>query len=226
MRNDDKIYTLRCEDICKSYKIHGSKVDVIDHFSFTFESGNLYIIKGSSGSGKSTLLSLLALIQKCDCGQIYLSDHRVDNLDEHEKQKILLDKIGIVFQDSNLLNGLSNYDNIILALTCEKRYPTEEILKRANKIIALLGIEQIRDSFPMQSSGGERQRAGIARAIINDPDILFCDEPISSLDESNANIIIRFLADYCHSENKIVIVSCHSSAFDSVADKIIQMGKA
>lgn len=224
MKNDEKKYTFRCEDICKSYKIHGSNVDVIDHFSFTFESGNLYIIKGSSGSGKSTLLSLLALIQKCDSGLIYLLEKRVDNLDEHEKQKILLDRIGIVFQDSNLLNGLSNYDNIILASTCEKRHPLGEIIERANTIIALLGIEQIRDSFPMQSSGGERQRTGIARAIMNDPDILFCDEPISSLDETNANIIIRFLADYCHNENKIVIVSCHSSAFDSVADKIIRLG--
>ena len=219
----NKNYTLECHDLCKTFNINHKMVGVVDHFSYSFRSGNLYVLKGSSGSGKSTLLSLLSLIQECDSGEVFLSEQRVENLNEREKQKLLLDRIGIVFQDSNLLTGLTVYDNIVLASVCEKSMPPEQITDRANENLALLGIEEIRDSYPMQISGGERQRAGIARAIMNNPDVLFCDEPISSLDEENAEIIIRFLTEYCHSQNKIVIVSCHSAAFDDQADEIIHL---
>lgn len=99
-------YSLECRKLCKTFNINNKTVRVVDEFSYVFQSGKLYVLKGSSGSGKSTLLSLLSLIQECECGEIYLSNQRVDNLDEHEKQLLLLKKFGIVFQDSNLLTGL------------------------------------------------------------------------------------------------------------------------
>lgn len=216
---------LNCEGISKSFVIKKQKADVVERFSYVFKSGCLYVIKGSSGCGKSTLLSMISLLQECDEGKIWIDERRVDDISEQEKQKLLLDKIGIVFQDSNLLTGLNVFDNIILAAICEKVATREEVIKRADDLLKILQIERVRESYPMQISGGERQRAGIARAIINNPDILICDEPISSLDEENSDIIIRFLSEYCHAENKIVIVSCHSSMFDSVADEIIKMGR-
>lgn len=219
-------YSLECRKLCKTFNINNKTVRVVDEFSYVFQSGKLYVLKGSSGSGKSTLLSLLSLIQECECGEIYLSNQRVDNLDEHEKQLLLLKKFGVVFQDSNLLTGLTVYDNIILASACENSLCPEQIASRAKENMMLLGLEEISGSYPMQISGGERQRSGIARAIMNNPAVLICDEPISSLDEDNAGIIIRFLTDYCHRENKIVIISCHSSAFDDQADAIIHMGGA
>ena len=218
--------TLQCSNLKKTFTINGTKMTVVNDFSHVFESGKLYVIKGSSGCGKSTLLSMISLLQNTDQGEILISGRRVDKLDEHEKQKVLLNEIGIVFQDSNLLPGLSVYDNIILAATCEKNDTPENIRNRAQHLIKLLQIEKVQNSFPMQISGGERQRAGIARAIMNNPNLLVCDEPISSLDEENSEIIFHFLSEYCHQENKIVIVSCHSSMFDSEADEILKMERA
>lgn len=220
----DGIIRLEVVEISKSFEIKKQKTEVIKNFSYTFENGNLYVIKGSSGCGKSTLLSMISLLQTCDEGSISINGKRVDFLSEQEKQKILLSQIGIVFQDSNLLNGLTVLDNIVLAAVCEKVDTKEKIYHHANELLKLLQIENKKESYPPQISGGERQRAGIARAILNNPDILICDEPISSLDEENSNIIIKFITEYCHKENKLVIVSCHSSQFDDVADEIIKMG--
>ena len=216
--------TLQCNNLKKTFTINGTQMTVVNDFSHVFESGKLYVIKGSSGCGKSTLLSMISLLQNTDQGEILISGRRVDKLDEQEKQKVLLNEIGIVFQDSNLLPGLSVYDNIILASTCEKNDTPENIRNRAQHLIKLLQIEKVQNSYPMQISGGERQRAGIARAIMNNPNVLVCDEPISSLDEENSEIIIHFLSEYCHQEN--VIVSCHSSMFDSEADEILKMERA
>lgn len=217
------IHMLKCNNLKKSFVINGAKIIVVDDFSHEFESGKLYVIKGSSGCGKSTLLSIISLLQKCDEGEILLSSRRVDNLNERTRQKVLLNEIGIVFQDSNLLPGLTVFDNIILAASCEKTDSEENIRIRAQHLIKLLQINKVQNSYPMQISGGERQRAGIARAIMNNPDVLICDEPISSLDEENSEIIISFLSEYCHNENKIVIVSCHSSMFDREADEILKL---
>lgn len=211
------------KNIKKSFIVNKKPLNIIDGFSHKFVSGKLYVLKGSSGCGKSTLLSIISLLQDCDDGCIYYDNNRIDNIAINEKSKILRDNIGIVFQDSNLLTGLNIYDNIILVSVCEKVNTNENIYSRANELINILKIENIVNSFPAEVSGGERQRAGIARAIMNNPDLLICDEPISSLDEENANKIICFLNDYCHKENKVVIVSCHSSQFDKFADEIIDM---
>ena len=223
MYSADLKYPLACHNICKTFSVKKQALPVVSNFSYQFENGKLYVIKGSSGCGKTTLLTILALLQSCDSGSVSIFGERVDDLPEQKKQKLLLNHIGIVFQDSNLLSGLTVYDNIILASVCEKSIAGNEVGPRAEQLMDLLDIRHIRASYPMQISGGERQRAGIARAIMNNPDILICDEPISNLDEENSNTIIHFLADYCHREQKLVIVTCHSSAFDEYADGIIKM---
>lgn len=223
MSTKERYASLKCVDLKKSFNVKGNTINVVNSFNHEFQRGKLYVIKGSSGCGKSTLLSMISLLQECDSGEIKIENKRVDDLSEGEKQKLLLNNIGIVFQDSNLLNGLNIYDNIVLPSMFEKKEDKSDIKKRATSLLSMLNIKHISESYPPQVSGGEKQRAGIARAIMNDPDILICDEPVSSLDEENSKIIIRILSDYCHKENKIVIVTCHSSAFDKDADEIIKM---
>lgn len=222
----ETIHTLQCNNLKKTFTINGTQITIVKDFSYSFESGKLYVIKGSSGCGKSTLLSMLSLLQESDEGEILISGCKVNHLDECARQKILFNQIGIVFQDSNLLPGLTVFENIILASFCEKSDTKENIRLRATHLIKLLQIEKVQNSYPLQISGGERQRTGIARAIMNNPDILICDEPISNLDEENSKTIIHFLSKYCHQENKIVIVSCHSSMFDNEADEILKMERA
>lgn len=212
---------IQVNSLNKSFIINKKNKHIISNFSHEFKSGELYVVKGSSGCGKSTLLSMLALIQNGDSGEILHNDKRVDNISFSKKSEILRKHIGIVFQDSNLLNGMNVMDNIILVSVCEKLLSKEEAFKKARKILAMLKLEDREKSYPMELSGGERQRIGIARAMLVDPEILICDEPVSSLDEENVNIIVDFLSEYCHTENKVVIVSCHSSQFDDLASEII-----
>lgn len=218
-----KEMVVQVKNLRKSFRIHGKEQVVINDYSQVFESGKMYVFKGGSGCGKSTLLSMISLIQKSDGGEILFNDERVDILSSTKKSEIIRNHIGIVFQDSNLLSGLTILDNIVLVSICEKTGEKADIYKRARDLMNELNISKLADSYPLVVSGGERQRAGIIRAMINNPEILICDEPISSLDEDNAKIIIDFLDDYCHKYNKLVILSCHNKEFDHIADQVIQM---
>lgn len=223
MDNIKRDMLVEARNIRKTFRTYGKDRVIINDFSKNFERGKMYVFKGGSGCGKSTLLSILSLIQKSDGGEILFNGQRVDSLSSIKKSEIIRKHIGIVFQDSNLLSGLTLLDNIVLVSLCERTANKSYVYERAKALMEDFKIDKLAYSYPTIVSGGERQRAGIIRAILNDPDILICDEPISSLDEENANIIIRFLDEYCHNHNKLVILSCHNKDFDDVADQVIQM---
>lgn len=219
----EKCMQVEVDNLQKSFRVKKRKLTVVDHYSATFQSGKMYILKGSSGCGKTTLLSLLSLVDTNDGGRILFNGERVDDLSPEKRCGIIRKHIGIVFQESNLLSGLNILDNIVLVSICERVANKNIIYARAQELLKTLHIEDKAQAYPAEVSGGEKQRAGIARAIINDPEILICDEPISSLDSENADVIIHFLDEYCHKHNKLVIVSCHSNQFDDVADTIIKL---
>jgi ABC-type lipoprotein export system ATPase subunit len=214
---------LEVKNISKSYTRKKRLINVIDQFSYNFDSGKLYVIKGQSGKGKTTLITLLALLQKADSGEIFLNGTLISTLNEEEKCLIRRDKIGIVFQDFSLFERLTVLENIICVDVCMGKKNTTEVEKKAEDILELLNLKHRIFHYANEISGGEQQRTGIARAIIKDPDILICDEPISNLDSENSDIIVNFINQYCHEKNKIVIVTSHSNAFDDVADEIIYM---
>lgn len=216
----DRVNIIEAKNLRKAFA--NEKLVVCD-FSHLFEREKMYVIKGSSGCGKTTLLTMISLIQHPDSGEVLFDGKRVDTLRAKERSKVLRNRIGIIFQDSNLLNGLSVEENIVLVALCEGLMSKNEARERAHVLLEKLNISDKANSFPAELSGGERQRAGIARAIMLNPDVLICDEPISSLDKDNSDIIIRFLDEYCHREKKLVIVSCHSDQFDYAADEIISL---
>lgn len=212
---------IKAVNINKSFKTNGEMRKIISNFNHTFESGKFYLLKGSSGNGKTTLLSLLSLLQEIDSGEIYYDGKRVDNLSSSKKTSIIKNMVGIVFQDSNLLSGLNVYDNITIVPITQRTIDKTIVKSKALEILRMLQLEDKETSSVTTLSGGEKQRVGIARAIINSPKILICDEPIASLDDNNASIIVDFLIDYCKKYNKIVIVSSHSNHFDLIADEIL-----
>lgn len=214
---------IAAKNICKSYKKKKRRIDVLKDFTYEFESGKLYLIKGESGKGKTTLLTLLALLQKEDSGELYFDDTEVSALGNKAMCTLRSNEIGITFQDSNLLDGLTVLENIVLSEVCEKKMTMEEATKGAEALLESLGLSHRVHHFPFELSGGEQQRVGIARAILKNPSILICDEPVASLDDDNAKKIVDYLDAYAHEKNKLVIVTCHDPNFDGCADAIIKL---
>lgn len=214
------------DHIKKSYYHKKNEIEIIQEFSHEFQSGNLYLIKGESGRGKTTLLTMIALLQSQDKGELYFDNQAVTKLSSHEKSQIRRDKIGIIFQDYNLFNELTVLDNVMMAeVLCSKnpRASAKSIQKRAKECIELLGLTKRIEVPTKFLSGGEQQRTSIARAILKNPALLICDEPVSNLDSSNTERIVAFIDNYCHKENGIAIISSHEQSFDTYADEIITL---
>lgn len=212
------------EHISKSYYHKKNEIEIIQDFNHIFKSGNLYLIKGESGKGKTTLLTMIALLQSQDRGEIFFDGVPITHLSSNEKAKIRREKIGIIFQDYNLFNELTVLDNVMMAeMLCSKEPSKKAALieKRAKDCIELLGLTKRMEIPTKFLSGGEQQRTSIARAIIKNPALLVCDEPVSNLDPSNTSHIVEFMDDFCHQKDGIAIISSHEQSFDAYADEVI-----
>lgn len=214
---------IKVEHLSKQFVKKKRRINVINDLNYEFQSGKLYLIKGESGKGKTTLLTLLAFLQKEDDGKIIFNDIIVSNLKQEEKCNLRRKEIGIVFQDYNLFDNLTVMDNVVIVDVLKNKINKEEIYNKAKDIIGILGLEDRINHYPYELSGGEQQRVGIARAILKNPSILICDEPVSNLDKDNAVNIVEFIDGYCHNKNKIVIVASHDDYFDDCADYVINL---
>lgn len=214
---------IEVKDLCKSYKKKGNIIQVIQDFNCTFEEGKMYLIKGESGKGKTTLLTMLALLQDSDSGDILFDGKKVNGIAREEQCGLRRKNIGIVFQDFNLFHGLNVIDNITMVDECIHKKNKQIIRTKAEKLLRNFGLGERIHHKPSELSGGEQQRVGIVRAILNEPSILICDEPVSNLDKENTENIVGFVDKYCHEQNKIVLVTSHDDSFGNYADRIIEL---
>ncbi|MBM7613947.1 ATP-binding cassette domain-containing protein [Alkaliphilus hydrothermalis] len=214
---------LRVKNLCKDYIKNKRKINVIKNFNYHFKSGKIYLVKGESGKGKTTLLTLLALLQNETSGSIYFDDKQVNALNNEVKCQIRREKIGVIYQDFNLLDRLTVLENIILLDVCEKRKSKQEAISDAEKILEMLNLSHRANHYPFELSGGEQQRVGVARAVVKNPSILIGDEPVSNLDAENSKKIVDFIKHYCRDNNKLCIVTSHDESFDQYADEIIYL---
>lgn len=176
---------LRIHQLKKYYGKKDNVTKALDGIDFSVYSGELLGIMGASGSGKTTLLNCISTIDRADSGEVILDGIDINKVSSAKLADIRRDKIGFVFQDFNLLDTLSAYENIALALAIKKERPVE-IRSRVERIAAILRIERILNKFPYQLSGGEKQRTAIARAIITNPAIILADEPSGALDSKSS----------------------------------------
>ena len=192
-----KVYTTR---------LGGAKITALNGVNFTVEEGEFVAIMGESGSGKTTLLNILAGLDKPTSGQVFLNMRDIVSLNEKEISAFRRDHLGFVFQDFNLLDTLSLQDNIFLPVVLAgKKY--DEMKQRIDPIAHRLGIWELLQKFPYEVSGGQKQRAAIARAIITRPELLLADEPTGALDSRSAGQILDIFADLNRSGQTILMVT-------------------
>ena len=207
-------------NISKKY-YNNKSIKVLNNLNFTFELGKIYSIIGPSGSGKSTLLNILSLIDSPTSGYIKILNTKINFSNKINNDQIRSEKIGIIYQDKNLLNDFTALENVYfpkLLLTNNKK----QSLNEARRIIKKLGLSSRINHYPSELSGGECQRIAISRALINEPQIILADEPTGNLDIENAKEVFKLLFDL-KNKNRVIIFATHNRYFANMADCKIQM---
>ena len=197
------------------------KVKVLKKISYKFKKGKIYSLMGPSGSGKSTLLNLLSLIDRPTSGSISIEKKQI-NFDETNKNDIIrANKIGIIYQQDNLLSDFTALENICMASLAIGN--SRELSKtKAQNLLKKVGLSNRSEHYPSQLSGGEKQRISIARALINDPQIILADEPTGSLDLETAKGIFDILKKQVNS-NRIIIFATHNRFFADKSDCLLEI---
>ncbi len=211
---------IKIKNLTKKYEKNKS-IKVLNNITFNFEPGKTYSIMGPSGSGKSTLLNLLSLIDNPTSGSIEINSNKIKPNNKVENDLIRAKKIGIIYQDKNLLSDFTALENVYLPnllISKEK----QNSIELAKKLIKNVGMSSRINHFPNELSGGENQRIAIARALINNPDIILADEPTGSLDTDNAKLIFKILFNL-KNKNRIIIFATHNRYFANMADCKIMM---
>lgn len=210
VKNVKKIYTTR---------FGSNQVEALRDVNFTVERGEYVAIMGESGSGKTTLLNILAALDKPTEGKVYLKDRDLGKLKEKEIATFRRQNLGFVFRDFNLLDTFSLKDNIFLSLVLSgKKYP--EMEKRLKPIAEKLGIEKLLEKYPYEVSGGQKQRAAIARALITKPQLILADEPSGALDSKAADSLMNLFTTINQDGQTIVMVT-HSVKAASSAKRVL-----
>ena len=197
------------------------KIKVLNKISYKFKKGKIYSLMGPSGSGKSTLLNLLSLIDRPSSGSIMIDSKQI-NFNETNKNDILrANKIGIIYQQDNLLSDFTALENIYLSSLAAGN-SKELSLNKSKNILKKVGLINRSDHYPAQLSGGEKQRVSIARALINDPQIILADEPTGSLDLETAKGIFNILKNQINS-NRLIIFATHNRFFANKSDCLLEI---
>ena len=207
---------IKVKNISKSYK----DAIVLNNVSLEINKGDFTAVMGPSGSGKSTLLYSISSMDNPDEGEVIFEGIDVYKLSESELSKFRLNKMGFVFQNSQMLKNLSIFDNIILPGMVAKRESIEVVRARATELMSKMGIEDIKDRDIREVSGGQLQRAAICRAMINSPEILFMDEPTGALNSEAASQVMEILKKLNQEGISIMLVT-HDAKMASMAKKII-----
>lgn len=211
---------LRVDDIQKYYGNKGSLTKAVDHISFTVDRGEFLGIMGPSGSGKTTLLNCISTIDTVTSGHIYVEDQDTTELHGGKLSEFRGKKLGFIFQDFNLLDTLTAYENISLALSITG-VKTVEIQKRVKKIGEALNISDVLPKYPYQMSGGQQQRIAAARAMVTNPAIILADEPTGALDSNSSRMLLTMLTELNQSLSATILIVTHDAFSASYCSRIL-----
>ena len=211
---------IKISNLNKSFE-NLKKINVLKKVSYKFKKGKIYSIIGPSGSGKSTLLNLLSLIDRPSSGSVMIDDNNINFNDSQSNDLLRAKKIGIIYQQDNLLSDFTALENIYMASLAAGNNK-ELSLSKAKSLLRKVGLTSRINHFPSQLSGGEKQRISIARALINNPQIILADEPTGSLDLNTAKGIFDLLKNQINS-NRLIIFATHNRFFANKSDCLLEI---
>lgn len=213
---------LKVDHLYKSYQTGNTRYEVLKDVSFEVEEGEFVAVMGPSGSGKTTLLNCISCFIPYDKGEISLKNVNLSRLDEKEIAKVRNEKLGFVFQDFMLLDGLTIMENVCVPKVI-RREPYKEMEKKAKSLLKLFGIDNIADKYPAEVSGGQKQRTAVARALMNDPFLILADEPTGNLDTRSSEAVIGAFLEAQKRLNATTFMVTHDSFSASYCDRVIVM---
>lgn len=211
---------LEAQHLTKTYTIDARSITVLDDVSFAVELGEFLVIKGSSGSGKSTLLSLLSGLDSPTSGRVFIDGQDITDLGEDDLAPLRNETIGFVFQSFHLVPSLDALENVMFPAELKRVQDAET---RARALLDRVGLGARVHNFPHQLSGGEKQRVAICRALINDPAVVFADEPTGNLDSKNGDAILDLLFDLHDERRTTLVMVTHSQEIADMAARVITL---
>ncbi|MEL7563950.1 MAG: ABC transporter ATP-binding protein [Dehalobacterium sp.] len=216
--NQQKV--LEVQNVEKYYGKKGNLTKALDNISFSIYQGEFVGIMGASGSGKTTLLNCISTIDRVTAGHIIVGNNDISDMKQAAIEDFRRDALGFIFQDFNLLDTLTAYENVALALTIQKTAPNK-IPKRVKQAAEQLDIAHLMEKFPYQLSGGEKQRVACARAIVTNPSLILADEPTGALDSQSARKLLDSLSQLNNELNATILMVTHDAMNASYANRIL-----
>lgn len=211
---------LKIEQIEKYYGNRSSLTKALDTISFEVEKGEFIAIMGASGSGKTTLLNCISTLDKVSSGKIYMEGEDITRLKGNQLNWFRREKLGFIFQEFNLLDTLTAFENIALALSIQN-VPAAEITKRVHAMAEKLDIESVLSKYPYEMSGGQKQRVACARAMVTDPGLVLADEPTGALDSRSARMLLEIFQTLNREMQATILMVTHDAFTASYAGRVI-----
>lgn len=212
---------LQVKDIEKYYGNKGNVTKAINNISFNVEEGEFVGIMGPSGSGKTTLLNCISTVDNITTGNIKINGKEITKLKSKSIEKFRREELGFIFQDFNLLDTLTAFENIALALTIQEGKKAKNIRDRVLEVARKLDIEEVLSKFPYEMSGGQKQRVAAARAIITNPSLILADEPTGALDSKASRLLLDSFEKLNEEMNATILMVTHDAFTASYAHRIL-----
>lgn len=214
---------LQTQAVSKTYKTLVDEVVVFEDITLSIEAGQAAAIIGESGRGKTTLLNILSGLDRPSSGQVWLCQNRIDNLHESPLSDFRNQHVGFIFQHHYLLDDFTALENILVPVRIRKAGVHSSDVERAMEFLSDIGLADRASHYPDQLSGGERQRVAVIRSLINDPSVIFADEPTGSLDRRNAENVEALMWDLKDRYKKTLVIATHSMEMAAKCDKVIEL---
>ncbi len=198
---------LSAKDVCKSFAHNGGQLHILSHVELDLYEGEFTVIMGASGSGKSTLLYALSGMDRATAGEVLYDGNDIVKMKEKELAKLRYSDFGFIFQQMHLVSNLTLFENVVVPGYLNKRKSAGKVKNRAEQLLEKMSLSQIKTHLPSQVSGGEQQRCAVARAVINEPKMLFADEPTGALNRKNTRDVLDLLTELNREGQSVLMVT-------------------
>lgn len=216
----DKV--IEVKNLYKLYRVGDEVVRALDGVDFEIYEGEFCAIVGTSGSGKSTLLNMLAGLEKPTKGEVIISHHHIEKLNEEQLVRFRRENVGFIFQSFHLLGTMNALENVALPLSF-RGVPREVRMKEADKMLNLVNLKKHKNHLPNQMSGGQQQRVGVARALVVNPKIIFADEPTGNLDSHTSEEVMELMQRVVQEHKKTLVMVTHDAHLATYADRVFHI---